>query len=424
MDISTDPNGTTPSTESMAEELMQEVADTAIHTQDESEATPAGNGTVESSPTPEGDLAALVHKLQLDVANAEQERDEAKASYDTLVGKVSSMKSVFTKMKSAQQQLEETQEALASLSDENQSLTDELHQLKTALDSANTELASVRDQNELLNTECDKLSAQRKTYEQQIDALNDEKYILENQSGDHQKKIGDVRRELEQTHVELRESQQKGVELQARIDNLESSSATAEATASDWQRKYEDLKRELAERTDDNKHYQSQLDDQIKELKVTIEDREGKIKELESAATERENRITELESANTEIDKLKAEVHNKQLQIGKLRHEAIILNEHLTKSLTTLKQQSGDDSNKVDKELISNLLIQFLQFPRGDPKKFESLQLISGMLSWDETQRVSAGLASGNSGNAGGSRVKQGFVGLWTEFLEKESNKR
>lgn len=94
--------------------------------------------------------------------------------------------------------------------------------------------------------------------------------------------------------------------------------------------------------------------------------------------------------------KEKYEEESKQhiLQIGKLRHEAIILNEHLTKALTMLKKSS--DSESVDKELISNLLISFVSIPRADPRKFEVLELLSNFLNWDEDKKQQAGLISNN----------------------------
>lgn len=42
--------------------------------------------------------------------------------------------------------------------------------------------------------------------------------------------------------------------------------------------------------------------------------------------------------------------------------------------------------------LISNLFISFLNIPRGDQKRFEILQLISGVLKFTDEQREQAGL--------------------------------
>ena len=51
---------------------------------------------------------------------------------------------------------------------------------------------------------------------------------------------------------------------------------------------------------------------------------------------------------------------------------------------------------------MSNVLITFLNTPRGDAKRFEMLQLISSILSWSDDQREKVGLqrSSGSLGSA------------------------
>lgn len=80
------------------------------------------------------------------------------------------------------------------------------------------------------------------------------------------------------------------------------------------------------------------------------------------------------------------EVKEKNLLIGKLRHEAVTLNEHLTKALRILKKGRPEDN--VDRQIITNYFLHFLAIDRSDPKKFEALQLISMLLGWtDGTSR-------------------------------------
>jgi hypothetical protein len=43
--------------------------------------------------------------------------------------------------------------------------------------------------------------------------------------------------------------------------------------------------------------------------------------------------------------------------------------------------------------VVTNLVIQFLQIDRSDPKKFQVLQVIAGMLDWNDDEREKAGLA-------------------------------
>ena len=159
-----------------------------------------------------------------------------------------------------------------------------------------------------------------------------------------------------------------------------------------------------------------------------IESLESQLHELQNLDKTKDNELSRLRSevdsmmdAVGQKEALQQECKEKVLQIGKLRHEAIILNEHLTKALAMLRKSS--DSENVDKELISNLLISFVAIPRADPKKFEVLELISSFLNWDDDKKQQAGLISATNGQGSaksGTRT-QNFVSLWTEFLEKES---
>lgn len=74
---------------------------------------------------------------------------------------------------------------------------------------------------------------------------------------------------------------------------------------------------------------------------------------------------------------------------------AVILNEHLTEALRRLRANTSDAS--VDGRLITNLLIQFLNTPRTDSKRFEMLSLIGSVLSWTADERERAGLQRNTS---------------------------
>ncbi len=54
-------------------------------------------------------------------------------------------------------------------------------------------------------------------------------------------------------------------------------------------------------------------------------------------------------------------------------------------------RRSSSDTN-VDRRLVTNVLLSFLQTPRADPKRFEMLQLLSTILSWTDPEREKAGL--------------------------------
>jgi len=245
------------------------------------------------------------------------------------------------------------------------------------------------------------------------------------------------REALEERTQELEE--QLNTQREA-YERARSEAETQGSTVDGLQRALRDLqeerKRELREMVEQT---QSQLDALRAQTKAA-EDSAAAIK-------------TQLETTQAELSRtapFEKEVKEKNLLIGKLRHEAVILNDHLTKALRFLKRGKPEDN--VDRQIVTNHFLQFLQLDRSDPKKFQILQLIAALLGWDEQQREQAGLLRQGSGiaNAGGSlRVpvspfrrtpstptlgqdfspisptgeggRETLAELWSDFLEREA---
>ncbi|MCJ1377692.1 hypothetical protein MMC17_000788 [Xylographa soralifera] len=184
------------------------------------------------------------------------------------------------------------------------------------------------------------------------------------------------------------------------------------------------------------------------ELREVVENSQTQLGELRKQLQEAQKisaeSISALESAKSELDRalpFETEVKEKNLLIGKLRHEAVILNDHLTKALRQLKREKQDDN--IDKQLISNHFLHFLALERSDPRKFQILQIISALLSWNDEQREQAGLARPGASNPSlrtpispwhrtpstpalsvdsfqeGRGRKESLAGLWSDFLEQ-----
>ena len=90
------------------------------------------------------------------------------------------------------------------------------------------------------------------------------------------------------------------------------------------------------------------------ELRELVENSQAQIeglrKELEEVEAKATESSTALESAQKELERalpFEKEVKEKNLLIGKLRHEAVILNDHLTKALRFLKKGKPEDN--IDK---------------------------------------------------------------------------
>lgn len=116
---------------------------------------------------------------------------------------------------------------------------------------------------------------------------------------------------------------------------------------------------------------QAQLDDLRKQLQVAEQSAASSKATLETTLKELERALP-----------FEKEVKEKNLLIGKLRHEAVTLNEHLTKALRILKK--GRPEENVDRQIVTNYILHFLAIDRSDPKKFEALQLIASLLGWTD----------------------------------------
>jgi len=134
-----------------------------------------------------------------------------------------------------------------------------------------------------------------------------------------------------------------------------------------------------------------------KELREIVENTQSQIdalaincQELEKNAREAESNLADARQDLERILPFEKEVKEKNLLIGKLRHEAVTLNDHLRKALRMLKRDNADD--KIDKQLVTNVFLQFVSIQRGDAKKYEVLQLIASVLDWNDEQREKAGL--------------------------------
>lgn len=92
-----------------------------------------------------------------------------------------------------------------------------------------------------------------------------------------------------------------------------------------------------------------------------MEGSQAQVEELRNSLTTAETLATaaqtDLLAARQELERalpFEREVKEKNLLIGKLRHEAVILNDHLTKALRFLKKGRPEDT--VDRCLVSIIL--------------------------------------------------------------------
>ncbi|AMD22717.1 HHL053Wp [Eremothecium sinecaudum] len=350
----------------------------------------------------------------------QEERDYFESQYNTLLSRLSSMKSLFSKMKESQLELESTQEQLAEYESRNLSL-------KNKLESLAKENEDYKQTVSVLNSECESLSSECSKYKARADAAQTQ---LETTSSKHNKSVQEKTKENQMLQSKIQE-------MAIVIDSYKQDLSSMKEEILDYKQQLAQLQREkeqtlkscaqleeqLAAATTAHEHDVRTLENELKVLKEAIEKSSEEAKIHESTIADLQQKVDLMKEGVALKDQLQQECKERGLQIGKLRHEAIILNEHLTKALALIKHSNNSES--VDKELISNLLISFVSIPRADPKKFEVLELISSFLNWDDDKKMQAGLINVSASDSVRGRIerKDSFVSLWADYLEKESQK-
>ncbi|KAM9902073.1 hypothetical protein OXX79_004154 [Metschnikowia pulcherrima] len=392
---------------------------------------------------------ARIQKLEETLEKTESERDHAQEQLEGFLSKISSMKTVFQNFKATQKELDEVKQELAEAKEERDKFGLEKDQInarlkelekehekftqeKTTQDSQNQKyldvIESLKTEALDLNRECDRLSSlmgtMRREFSAKEESLQDEKYSLEHEVGRLNKKISsqnsaynELELEKEEATIENKNLTAALEEVRDRLDDRERAVEKVEAAARDTAHT---LEARIAELESSIKG----KDDEIEKLQAKNKSLDSEVSHTKEVLETRVREIEQLEKEKEKIKLLEEDVHSKQLIIGKLRHEAIILNEHLTKSLSMLKQKSGDSDHTVDRTLVSNLILNFLQIPRGDTKKFEALALIAGLLDWDDEKKIQAGLMHSSGKHEEGKPQRSGLISLWTDFLDKESSKK
>ncbi|KAL2803330.1 hypothetical protein BJX63DRAFT_75864 [Aspergillus granulosus] len=380
------------------------------------------------------DMEALQTKLD----DAESKKEHAESQFRGLLERVNTIKSQLgerlkedaEEIAQARSRIEELEEQnssakeeyeskISEVTKENQQMSKELSELRerTNLSQQNW----LKEKDELLEQE----SYLQSEFEQAKEAMHNwEVLAMEERS---------IRENLGEKVIDLEE------QLTSVKDAFEKASAEREsqaATVDGLQRALQEIQ---AARKQELRELVESSDTQIEQLKQALGDAKMK-------ASEAETRLQDVQGELDRVRPFEKEVREKNLLIGKLRHEAVTLNDHLTKALRFLKKGKPEDN--VDRHIVTNHLLHFLALDRSDPKKFQILQLIAALLGWSDEQREQAGLARpGTSGNTGsrlrvpgspmhrtpstptlatefmdnGAPSKESLAELWSNFLEQES---
>ncbi|KHE80473.1 hypothetical protein GE21DRAFT_1020952 [Neurospora crassa] len=331
-----------------------------------------------------------VSQLRSDLEESEAAKEHAETQYQNLLDRVEKIKETLgERLKRDRARVEELETANEELQQAAQTQEEEAARLREQVDEQARELDSLRSRTNLSQQNWGK------------------------EREDLEREVEHIRSELKKTSAAMGEWEVIAMEERSMREGLE-------AKATDLEEQLANV-REAYERVAEERNTQSQAIDGLqralqeiqearkRELREMVESSEEQLAAMKKRAEEADAKAKEAQDARESLQKelertapFEKEVKEKNLLIGKLRHEAIVLNDHLTKALKYIKKMKPEET--IDRQIVTNHLLQFLSLDRSDPKKFQILQVIAGLLNWTDEQREQAGLARpGGSGGGLGS---------------------
>ncbi|KAL8992450.1 MAG: hypothetical protein Q9188_007582 [Gyalolechia gomerana] len=376
-------------------------------------------------------------RSQLDQRTGEKE--QAETQYRNLLGKVNTIRSQLGErlkadaedLAQAKGRIEELEEQCDGLRTENEARTAELAAITQEGEQRSKELSSLRNRTTL--------SQQNWTKERedlvQREAMAREEFEAAKQAMQDWEILAMEERSIRESMTERVSDLEEQLLTQKDAYEKAASERDSQSLTVDG------LQRALQEIQDARR----------KELRDLVENSQAQAGSLQKQLQEAQQQASEanhtLETTQKELERalpFEKEVKEKNLLIGKLRHEAVILNDHLTKALKYLKK--GKPEENIDKQIVTNHFLHFLALERADPKKFQVLQIIAALLGWTDEQREQAGLARPGASNPNlrvpispwhrtpstpalstdffpdnSSNRKESLAELWSDFLEQEA---
>lgn len=297
---------------------------------------------LEAAPKPEANDQDTA-QLRTELEAATSAKEHAEEQYEGLLERVNHLKSTLgERLKRDRAELEEAKERIedleAQIESQNAELQNgakssegELAKLREELQDATREVTSLRSRSNLSQQnwvkERDEMAKLVSNLKQEVETTTNamgEWEVIAMEERSVKESLVDKTAELEEQVATLRENYQ---EAAADRDKQSQAIDSLQKALSDIQ---EARKRELREMVETS-------EEQLQALKKLVQEADARAVEAETA---RESAAKELERTAP----FEKEVKEKNLLIGKLRHEAIVLNDHLTKALRYLKKTKPEDN--------------------------------------------------------------------------------
>lgn len=282
-----------------------------------------------------GEVAQL--RSELDETNAAKEN--AEEQYQNLLDRVEKIKATLSdRLRRDKAELEEAKERIEELEAQNEDLQnaaqssgDDVSKLKEDLQDATRELNTLRSRNNLSQQNWHK---EKEELVRAVQHLKEEMETTANAMGEWEVIAMEERSIKETLADKVSELEEQMLALRQGYDSA-ASERDSQTTLID------NLQNALREIQDARK----------KELREMVETTEEQVQALKKLVHDADSRATEAETAKASLTQelertapFEKEVKEKNLLIGKLRHEAIVLNDHLTKALRYLKKSKPEDN--------------------------------------------------------------------------------
>lgn len=237
-------------------------------------------------------------------------------------------------------------------------LRTENEDLAQTIETLKTELIASHEDSERVHSELDQL---RST------AFDSQKQTTDEASS-RDLMLREAQEDLERVRIEREEWESEAMRERVRREQYEQHAQQLEVDLAH-------VKTELAVMTEDRdrhaesainlqtvlEEFQSSKEREIREtvgsLDAQLQQAREQIMTLKQRAIEAENKLAQSNNDAEKVLQLQKEVKEKNAIIGKVRHEAVILNEHLTEALRRLRRDSSDHS--VDRFVLPFLCTEF-----------------------------------------------------------------
>ncbi|EXJ66869.1 uncharacterized protein A1O5_10064 [Cladophialophora psammophila CBS 110553] len=337
--------------------------------------------------------ATEIEAVQTELADTQAEKENAEEQYQSLLGKVNTIRSQLGErlkadaedLAQARTRIEELEEQRSELQERYTARAAEVEELT----ARNADLSQKQaEQSKELSTLRNRLTLSQQNWLKEKEELVESEAYMRDEFENAKQAMHDWEVLAMEERTMRKDLADRNADLEEQLSSLKEAYEKAASERDTHSGAVDGLQNALQE-------IQTVRKQELKELVETSQkEQEALRKQLSDLQSIHDSTVAQLEETKKELERalpFEKEVKEKNLLIGKLRHEAVILNDHLTKALRFLKKGKPEDN--VDRQIVTNHLLHFLALDRSDPKKFQILQLIAALLGWTDEQREQAGLA-------------------------------